>query len=67
MPGRVNEISGLMIIEVGGGALIPRMVLINKIAGISMRFVVLVLLGVYIFFTYFILKIIVNNDKSSES
>ncbi|MDT0677879.1 MFS transporter [Autumnicola musiva] len=57
MPGRSNEISGLMIMAVVGGAIIPPIMgFINSLAGIELSFGLLVLCSLYVVFTYFILK-----------
>lgn len=57
MPERANEISGLMIMAVVGGAVIPPLMgIINKNAGISLSFGLLVGCSLYVFLTYFILK-----------
>lgn len=56
-PDRANEISGLMIMAVVGGAVIPPLMgLLNKTAGIAMSFGLLVLCGAYVLYSYFILK-----------
>lgn len=57
MPERANEISGLMIMAVVGGAVIPPIMgLINKSFGVQLSFVVLVLSALYVFVTYYIIK-----------
>lgn len=56
-PERANEISGLMIMAVVGGAVIPPIMgLINKSFGVQLSFVVLVLSALYVFVTYYIIK-----------
>lgn len=62
MPGRSNEISGLMIMAVVGGAVIPPLMgLIDRIFGVQLSFAVLVLAAFYVFITYFIFKNKLNN------
>ena len=57
MPERANEISGLMIMAVVGGAIIPPLMgLINTNFGVQLSFGVLVLCAAYVFMTYFIFK-----------
>lgn len=57
MPERANEISGLMIMAVVGGAIIPPLMgVVNKTAGISLSFGLLVLCATYVFLSYFILR-----------
>ena len=57
MPERANEISGLMIMAVVGGAVIPPVMgLINKSYGIQFSFIVLIVSALYVFSTYFKLK-----------
>lgn len=57
MSDRANEISGLMIMAVVGGAVIPPIMgLVNRVAGISMSFVVLLVCASYVFLSYFLLR-----------
>lgn len=57
MPERSSEISGLMIMAIVGGAVIPPVMgLVNRAAGISFSFAVLLLCSVYIFFSYYLFK-----------
>lgn len=57
MPERANEISGLMIMAVVGGAMIPPLMgLINTHFGVQLSFGVLVICAAYVFLTYFIFK-----------
>ncbi len=57
MPERSNEISGLMIMAVVGGAIIPPVMgLVNKAFGVQLSFIVLVIAALYVFTTYFIFK-----------
>ncbi|UGU17212.1 MFS transporter [Sinomicrobium kalidii] len=57
MPERSNEISGLMIMAVVGGAIIPPVMgLINNAAGVSLSFVVLVCCAGYVFFSGLLFK-----------
>mgnify|MGYP001405030876 CR=1 FL=1 len=57
MPQRANEISGLMIMAVVGGAIIPPLMgLINTSFGVQLSFGVLVVCAAYVFMTYFIFK-----------
>ncbi|TDN95021.1 fucose permease [Salegentibacter sp. 24] len=57
LPNRANEISGLMIMAVVGGAVIPPIMgLLNKAGGIALSFSLLIICSIYVFFTYFILK-----------
>jgi len=57
LPERANEISGLMIMAVVGGAVIPPLMgLVNKLAGVSISFIVLLLCAVYVYFTYYLFK-----------
>lgn len=56
-PQRANEISGLMIMAVVGGAVIPPLMgVINRLAGISVSFVLLLLCATYVFYSYYLLK-----------
>lgn len=62
IPERSNEISGLMIMAVVGGAVIPPIMgFANKIADIRLSFGVLIVCSLYIFLTYFLFK---KNIKS---
>lgn len=57
LPNRANEISGLMIMAVVGGAVIPPLMgLVNRMAGVSISFIVLLLCAVYVYFTYHLFK-----------
>ncbi|WP_442845752.1 MFS transporter [Leeuwenhoekiella sp. H156] len=57
MPQRANELSGLMIMAVVGGAIIPPLMgLITNVYGIQWSFLVLVISAVYVCTTYFKLK-----------
>jgi fucose permease len=57
LPNRANEISGLMIMAVVGGAVIPPLMgLLNKAGGIALSFSLLIICSTYVFLTYFILK-----------
>lgn len=57
MPERANEISGLMIMAVVGGAIIPPLMgLINTNFGVQLSFGVLILCAAYVLMTYFIFK-----------
>jgi fucose permease len=57
MPLRSNEISGLMIMAVVGGAVIPPVMgLINRAGGISLSFVVLLACAVYVFISNYLIK-----------
>ncbi|WP_037317881.1 sugar MFS transporter [Salegentibacter sp. Hel_I_6] len=57
LPQRANEISGLMIMAVVGGAVIPPLMgLVNKAAGISLSFVVLLVCALYVFLSYYLFK-----------
>ena len=57
MPERANEISGLMIMAVVGGAVIPPLMgLITTAYGIQWSFLILVISSLYVFSTYFKLK-----------
>ncbi len=57
LPERANEISGLMIMAVVGGAVIPPfMGLVNRMAGVSISFIVLLLCAIYVYFTYHLFK-----------
>lgn len=52
-PDRANEISGLMVMAIVGGAVVPPVMgLVNKSAGVRTSFVVLVLCAIYVLFTY---------------
>ena len=49
MPARVNEISGLMVMAIAGGAVIPPMMgLISSAFGVLASFMVLVLVMTYL-------------------
>ena len=62
MPQRANEISGLMIMAVVGGAIIPPLMgLVNKFFGVQLSFVLLVIAAGYVFATYFIIKNNISN------
>ncbi|MFD2826769.1 MFS transporter [Leeuwenhoekiella polynyae] len=62
IPQRANEISGLMIMAVVGGAVIPPLMgLVNKFFSVQLSFVVLVIAAGYVFATYFIIKKNINN------
>lgn len=57
MSNRANEISGLMIMAVVGGAVIPPIMgLVNRVAGVSVSFLVLIACASYVFISYFILR-----------
>ena len=57
MPKRANEISGLMIMAVVGGAVIPPVMgLLSNSYGIQWSFLVLIISALYVFSTYFKLK-----------
>lgn len=57
LPQRANEISGLMIMAVVGGAVIPPLMgLVNKVAGVSLSFVVLLVCALYVFLSYYLFK-----------
>jgi fucose permease len=57
MPERSSEISGLMIMAVVGGAVIPPVMgLVNRVAGISFSFAVLLICSIYIFLSYYLFK-----------
>ena len=56
MPERASEISGLMIMAVVGGAVIPpAMGIVNNRFGVSASFVVLLVSAIYIFSSYYML------------
>lgn len=56
-PERSSEISGLMIMAVVGGAVIPPLMgVVNNYFGVSLSFVVLLLCAVYVLGSYFIIK-----------
>ncbi|MAW95436.1 MULTISPECIES: sugar MFS transporter [unclassified Leeuwenhoekiella] len=57
VPKRANEISGLMIMAVVGGAIIPPIMgVLTNIYGVQWSFLVLIISALYIFSTYFKLK-----------
>ena len=57
MPERSSEISGLMIMAVVGGAVIPPIMgIVNSNFSISYSFLVLVLSALYIFYSFFLFK-----------
>jgi fucose permease len=57
MPERSNEISGLMIMAVVGGAVIPPIMgLVNRAGGISVSFVILLGCATYIFISNYLFK-----------
>jgi len=57
MPKRANEISGLMIMAVVGGAIIPPIMgVLTNIYGVQWSFLVLIISALYVFSTYFKLK-----------
>lgn len=56
-PERSSEISGLMIMAVVGGAIIPPVMgVVNNYFGVSLSFVVLLICAVYVLGSYFIIK-----------
>jgi len=62
IPQRANELSGLMIMAVVGGAIIPPLMgLVNRFFSIQSSFIVLVIASAYVFATYFIIK---NNSSN---
>lgn len=57
MPERASEISGLMIMAVVGGAVIPPIMgIVNKEIGISSGFMVLLVCACYVFFSNYFLR-----------
>lgn len=64
LPERSNEISALMIMAVVGGAVIPPVMgFVNKTAGASLSFVVLLICALYVFGSSFILKNTNTDEK----
>ena len=63
IPDRASEISGLMIMAVVGGAVIPPLMgLLNSAIGIGASFGLLAVCATYVLFSYFLLK----NKSDSE-
>ncbi|WP_424492423.1 MFS transporter [Salinimicrobium sp. GXAS 041] len=57
IPKRSSEISGLMIMAIVGGAVIPPVMgFVHKSAGITMSFGILLLCATYVFFSYYLFK-----------
>ena len=57
MPERANEISGLMIMAVVGGAIVPPLMgIINTSFGVQLSFGILVFCAAYVAMTFFVFK-----------
>lgn len=67
IPERSNEISGLMIMAVVGGAIVPPVMgLVNKAGGVSISFVVLLVCAAYVLFSTYLFKKYSNSGVKKE-
>ena len=67
IPERSNEISGLMIMAVVGGAVIPPVMgMVNRVGGISISFIVLLVCASYVLLSTYLFKKYSNSEAKKE-